>query len=463
VIKETLHWAAQVMGGELLGDSAAAEFTGVSTDTREMKMGNLFFCLVAGRDGHEFVPQARAQGAAAVVIDRSHQRQKSVDLSGSPTLVVEDTLKALGDLAHAWRRRFAIPILALTGSNGKTTTKELLKAVLTTRYRVMATEGNFNNLIGVPKTLFRLGEGEEIAVIEMGMNDFGEIDRLTEITQPNVGLITNVAPAHLEKLKDVAGVAKAKGELFAKLTPADWAVINQKDAIVAQLPTAAKRIPVGNPESGLWGEVASNKNHDDFPLHLKVHCYGEEIYLRMKLPGPHNLDNVLLALAVAHHFQVPLKAAGQALEAFAPAPSRMQWVRLGSGVSLIDDCYNANPASTLAALATLQGLKHSGKSLAVLGDMNELGEYRVTGHRQVGMGAAQSGVDFLVTVGNSGKETLAGAQKGGMHPEQLRHYPDVEAALALLKNWPQEVLWVLVKGSRTVHLEKLVSRMKEQL
>jgi UDP-N-acetylmuramoyl-tripeptide--D-alanyl-D-alanine ligase len=209
--------------------------------------------------------------------------------------------------------------------------------------------------------------------------------------------------------------------------------------------------------------VLSNKDHDDFPLHLKIHFYGQEISLRMKLPGPHNLDNVLLTLAVAHHFEVPLKSTGQALEKFEPAPSRMQWIRLRSGVSLLDDCYNANPASTLAALVTLQGLKRSGKSLAVLGDMNELGDYRVAGHQQVGTGAAQSGVDYLVTVGASGKETLESARRRGMKSEQLRQYPDVTAAMDLLKAWPADVRWVLVKGSRTVHLEALVSLMKEKL
>lgn len=451
------------MGGELLGDSGGTSFSGVSTDTREMKRGNLFFCLVAGRDGHEFAPQARSQGAPAVVVDRSHHAEKNVDAAGGPTLVVEDTLRALGDLAHAWRKRFAIPILALTGSNGKTTTKELIKAVLGTRYRVMATEGNFNNLIGVPKTLFRLGEGEEIAVIEMGMNDFGEIHRLTEITQPTMGLITNVAPAHLEKLKDVAGVAKAKGELFAKLTDSDWAVINQKDPLVVKLPTAARKIPVGTPESGLWGDVLPEQNDDGYPLHMRINYYGQEIPLRMKLPGPHNLDNVLLTLAVADQFEIPVASTRKALENFQPAPSRMQWVRLSSGLGLLDDCYNANPASTMAALITLQGLKRSGKSLAVLGDMNELGDYRIEGHRQVGEAAARSGVDYLVTVGPSGKETLAAARKGGMKAEQIREYPDVTAALELLKDWPRDVRWVLVKGSRTGHLEKLVSLIKEKL
>jgi UDP-N-acetylmuramoyl-tripeptide--D-alanyl-D-alanine ligase len=448
------------MGGELLGDSAGHEFKGVSTDTREITPGNLFFCLVAGRDGHDFASQARSAGAAAIIIDRAHQKNNSVDVGQGPTLVVDDTLRALGDLAHSWRKRFSIPMLALTGSNGKTTTKELLKAVLETKFRVMATEGNFNNLIGVPKTLFRLGEGEEVAIIEMGMNDFGEIHRLTEITQPNIGLITNVGPAHLEKLKDVAGVAKAKGELFAKLSPTDWAIINQKDPLVARLPTSAKKMLVGTPESGLWGEVLAEQD-ETYPLQLKIYFYGQETKIRMKLPGPHNLDNVLLTLAAAHHLKVPLASAREALERFQSAPSRMEWVRLGSGLGLLDDCYNANPASTLAALKTLQGLRRGGKTLAILGDMNELGDYRITGHRQVGEGAAASGLDYLVTVGTSGKDTLEAARKGGMKPEQLRHYPDVDAALALIHDWPSGVQWVLVKGSRTVHLEKLISQIKE--
>lgn len=463
MIHETLQWALEAMGGESPTPPGDTRFSGVSTDTREMAPGNLFFCLVATRDGHAFATQARAQGAAGIVIDRKHRDLLSSEALKGPTLVVKDTQYALGELAHHWRRRFSIPIVALTGSNGKTTTKELIKAVLSTRYRVLATEGNFNNLIGVPKTLFRLNPEVEIAVVEMGMNDFGEIKRLTQITEPTVGLITNVATAHLEKLKDLQGVALAKGELFAGLKKSDMAIVNQKDPIVTKLPTPAQRVEVGHPDSGLWGEILEQNPDADYPLFLRIHQDGQNMELKMKLPGPHNLDNVLLALAVGRHFSVPLAEAKKALEEFQAAPSRMQGIHLREERFLLDDCYNANPASTRAALRTLQGLKRSGKSMAVLGDMNELGQYRIPGHREVGEAAARSGVDFLFTVGESGKETLAAAAKAGMKPEQMQHFKDVEAAQALLDHWPEDVRWILVKGSRTIHLERLVSSMKERL
>ncbi|HEX5034843.1 MAG TPA: UDP-N-acetylmuramoyl-tripeptide--D-alanyl-D-alanine ligase, partial [bacterium] len=372
MIHGNFAWAAAAMKGRLDGESLS--FEGASTDTRELKPGNLFFCLIGQRDGHDFAEAAAERGAAALVVDAKHSVTAKI-----PKIVVEDTLQALGDLALAWRRKFPIPLLGITGSNGKTTTKELVKSVLQTQYRTLATEGNFNNLIGVPKTLFGLAEGDQAAVVEMGMNDFGEIARLTEIAEPTLGLITNIGQAHLEKLGGLAGVVRAKGELFAGLKPPAIALVNAADPKIAALPTPAKKVCYGQPDCGIWGEVRPTPSGDDRPLHLRVHFEDRSSDLAMRIPGPHNLSNVLAALAVARELKIPFEKAKAALEAFQPRASRMELLTLASGIRLIDDCYNANPSSTVAALKTLAGLKSGQASLAILGEMLELGTFTEEG------------------------------------------------------------------------------------
>lgn len=450
------------MGGELVQGPGNVAFQGVSTDSREQSEGELFFCLLGERDGHEFALQAVQKGACAVVIDQNHLEVKDKLPVSFPLISVKDTLRALGDLAQGWRRRFSIPVVGLTGSNGKTTTKELIRSILSTKFRVMATEGNFNNLIGVPKTLFRLSPQNEIAVIEMGMNDYGEIHRLTEITEPTLGLITNVAEAHLEKLGDVQGVAKAKGELFAGLNPAATALVLVSEPAVAAIPTPAKRVPLGTPDTDLWGEVLPEGTQDPTTLKLKIHHNGRSDIIHLKLPGAHNLNNVLLALGVGRFFHIPWEDAKRALEEFSGAPSRMELVRLPDNRHLLDDCYNANPASTRAALKTLAHLKGKDRALAVLGEMKELGEYSQTGHHRVGEEVARQKIEHLVAIGEMGPLILEGAKRAGMPDQSMQYYPNVESAIEDLGSFPSEARWILIKGSRTNHLEKLVSAIKKK-
>jgi UDP-N-acetylmuramoyl-tripeptide--D-alanyl-D-alanine ligase len=460
MIHETLQWATAAMHGKLHGDPAA-KFSGGSTDTRELAKGEIFFCLKAQRDGHDFAQDALRKECAALVIDRDHQSLLEKFPKGSQAIVVEDTLKALGDLAQAWRRKFSIPIIAIAGSNGKTTTKELTKAVLNTHFKLLATEGNLNNLIGVPKTLFRLGKEHEVAIIEVGMNDFGELARLTEITEPTAGLITNIGMEHLEKLGDLDGVARAEGELFAGLGPDATAIVNMEDARVAQLPTRAKKLGFGSTGSQIWGEVLNAQFKDHRPLALRVHIDQQEASLALQLPGPHNLYNVLAALAVGHYLGISLMEAKAALENFQPAPSRMEMVELTAGRKMIDDCYNANPSSTMAALQTLAQLKGKDEAMAILGEMLELGAYTATGHRQVGQSAAQEKIDHLLAIGEHAGEIRTGAEAAGMPPSAIRIFATPEEALASLASLPERLRWILVKGSRGIHLEKVVKYLKE--
>lgn len=462
MIQETLQWAAEATGGTFHGSHPGARFTGVCTDTRTLKPGELFFCLLGERDGHDFAARAIDQGAACVIIDRSHQATQGSLPPTAQVLVVDDTLEALGDLAHAWRLRFSIPILAIAGSNGKTTTKELTKCILETRFRVLATEGNFNNLIGVPKTLFRLDETHEVGVIEVGMNDFGELARLTRITRPDAGLITNIGMEHLEKLGDLDGVQKAEGELFENLSPDSVALVNQTDPRVAAIPSAASRIPYGKEGDAVWGEVITCDWNEDRPLRLRVRAGSESAELALHLPGPHHLSNVLAALAVGLWLKVPLAEAKAALEKFQPAPSRGQVLALKSGRRLIDDCYNANPSSTTAALHTLAKLSEKSQSLAVLGDMLELGAATAEGHRMVGESAGKEKIDWLMAVGPNASEILNGARGAGMAPERLRSFATTEEAVASLPELGADIQWILVKGSRGMRLEKIVSYLKER-
>jgi UDP-N-acetylmuramoyl-tripeptide--D-alanyl-D-alanine ligase len=461
MIQQSLKWAAGAMGASLQGAAAGVIFSGVSTDSRTLKKGELFFCLRGKRDGHQFAKSAAAAGAAAVVAEQDHLSIVGELPEATPVLPVADTLKALGDLAHAWREGFSIPVLAITGSNGKTTTKELVRNLLASRYRVLATEGNLNNLIGVPHTLFQLEPKVEIAVIEMGMNDFGEIARLTEVTRPTLGLITNVGPAHLEKLGDLKGVARAKGELFAGLSAEARALVNLKDPWVASLPTPAHREGYGTPESGLWGEILPAPHPDSRPLHLRIHMGKESCGLALQLAGAHNLDNILGALAVGRHFGLSLAEAKTHLEKFNPAPARMELVTLKNRRKLLDDSYNANPSSMVAALKTLAEIKGSDPGLAILGDMMELGKYCQEGHRALGREAALQKIDYLVAIGDYAEEIRTGAREAGLAADRIRVFRNVDEATANLGEPPPGVLWILVKGSRANHLEKLVSQLKE--
>jgi UDP-N-acetylmuramoyl-tripeptide--D-alanyl-D-alanine ligase len=445
------------MGAELNG--LDADFSNVSTDTRHLKAGEIFFCLIGARDGHEFISQAEARGAAALVVDESHAAGLKSSL---PCLVVPDTLTALGDLAHAWRMKFSIPVVGIAGSNGKTTAKELTRAVLSTRYRVLATEGNLNNLIGVPKTLFQLDPSHQAAIVEMGMNDFGELARLTRIADPTTGLLTNIGLEHLEKLVDLDGVAQAEGEIFQALSPKATALVNLADPRVAALPVSGKRVGYGTPGSAVWGEVLRAEMVGERPLTLRVQTGQAEAELSLKLPGPHNLSNVLAALAVGLGHGVDLATAKGALQEFKPAASRMQMVELREGRRLIDDCYNSNPSSAMAALHTLAELKSGGKAMAILGEMLEMGDYTREGHRQVGRRAAEEKIDYLVAVGEHASEIGEGALSQGLPAAAFRAFPDPEAAIAALTTLPAELRWLLVKGSRGIHLEKIVNYIKEK-
>ncbi len=419
----------------------------VSTDSRQVPRGALFVALRGPyHDGHEFAAEALRKGAAAVVAERL-----PVGVAPQLTLIVPDTLRALGDLAAWTRRRHAVRVVAITGSNGKTTTKEMVAAICeraswpAPRMRVSKTVGTENNLIGVPLTLLRLRGDEAVAVLEMGMNAPGEIARLTEIAQPDVGVVTNVGPAHLEGLGSVAGVAAAKGELFARMSRDATIAVNADDEWVTRI---AAGFPGRRIEFGRGCEVEA-RNVRDFGFDgvvFDVCIAGEARPVRLRIPGLHNVTNALAAAAVAYALGLDCGTVRAGLEAAVAPAMRMQVRRLANGITVLNDAYNANPGSMEAALRFIT--QRPGRVFAVLGEMRELGAQSTVLHERVGRLAAECGVQLLVAVGAEAEGIARGAREAGMAADCIHACAEPGSAAAVVTARWQAGDAILVKGSR---------------
>jgi len=450
----TLGEIAAATGGRIVRGDSGMKVPRVATDSRDLAPSTLFFALRGARfDGHDFVEQALERGACGAVVSR---------VVAAPTgalLHVADTERALGDLARATRLRAGMKVFAIAGSNGKTTTKEMLAAICAQRWpgSVLKTPGNRNNLIGLPLTLLDWN-GERVAVLEMGMNRAGEIARLTEIARPDFGAITQVSEEHLEGLGSLEGVAAAEGELFAGLPENAVAVVNGDDAWVRrQAQRFAGRKVFFGADTAIRAEHVADLGFDGVAFDLRIE--GLRRRVRLRLLGRHNVANALCAAALAHAAGIEFDCIVAGLEAVQPAAMRMEVHRLKNGVVLINDAYNANPGSMLAALQALASLP--GRSLAVLGEMRELGVGRLDAHRRLGERAAHLGVDLLVVVGEVAAVVASGAHAVGMRPGSIvACRTHEEAARAVRDRWqPGDA--VLVKGSRGAHLEKVAELLEE--
>ena len=444
----SLREAAVAMNGELHGPDGRVG--GVSTDTRTLQPADLFFALKGERfDAVRFLDQAHAGGAAGAVIDRD--AFASIARS-NPLIVVEDARAALGRLASAWRLRFTPALVGLTGSNGKTTVKDMIAAVLrsacTHPGHVLATQGNLNNDIGVPLTLLGLRATHRYAVIEMGMNHTGEIRYLAKLALPDVALVNNAGTAHIGLLGSREAIAAAKGEIFEGLRASGIAVINADDAFASY-----------------WRGLNKDRQIIDFGMDnpadvtgsYRGHALHSEIVLKtpraqatfaLPLPGVHNVRNALAAVAVGVALDVPVETMARALERFVGCEGRMQQLRAISGATLVDDTYNANPDSMLAAIAVLA--EQPGKRVLVLGDMAELGSDAPALHAQVGRAARDAGIERLFTLGELSRELCAAFGRGG------QHYTRIEDLLAAVKPELDRDTTVLVKGSRSMQMERVV-------
>lgn len=440
----TLAEVATWTGGRSHGE---ARLQGVSTDTRSLEPGSLFVALRGPRfDGHRFLADARQAGAAAALVERTEGE------AGLPLVTVADTGRALLDLAAGWRDRQAVRIVAITGSCGKTTAKELTAGVLRAAAggEILATPGNWNNTVGLPLTLLRLRERHAYAAVEVGINRAGEMALLAETVRPSVAVITNAAAAHLEGLGSVEAVAAEKGRLLAGLGPDGIAVINA-DSPYAEEWTRTAPGPVIRYGLEAPAEVTGHWQASGEGGRLRIRSGFEEAEVYLPLPGAHNASNALAAVASALALGLPLEPAAHGLEAVSPPEGRLQVRSSPSGWTVLDDTYNANPGSLEAAL---QVLTQSGESTwLVLGDMGELGSQGRPWHHHAGQRARELGVSHLLTVGE-----LAGAAADGFG-SGARTLSDWTEAAEILDREAVSGNRILVKGSRSMRLERLVTQL----
>ena len=461
----TSQQVADATGGTLTGRPRRA-LSGVSTDTREAMDGQLFVALSGARfDAHDFLSKAVDQGARALLVDKT-KAPKAMPEGDYDVIRVKDVLTALGDLGRAHRRRWGGPVFALTGSNGKTTTKEMAAAILGVSRSVLKTDGNLNNLIGVPMTLLGIEKHHEAAVVEMGMNQLGEIARYTEIAEPNVGVVINIGPAHIGELGSIQNIAKAKGELYRGLPAAAMLVVNADDPLVLMVAKEAQR---PNHRVRTFGRaphadvcLQASEELQDGGQRLEMSVDGRSIEVTLPLSGTHNADNAAAAVALvtAHpEVVVNLDDIVAGLSSVTVGGGRMRSVRIGP-YFVVDDSYNANSASMQAAIETLAKLaaRQSRRLVAVLGEMRELGAFSEGEHRKVGNVVARHQVAVLAAFGPDAAPLGDAATAAGI---AARHEStDADALFDWLHAQLKDGDLVLVKGSRGIRMEQFIERLK---
>lgn len=450
-MKMTLASLHQCLGAILLVNfDPALTINNIVTDSRKVTPGCLFVALAGERfDAHDFLEDVVKLGAAAVVV------QHAPATLTVPALVVTDTRVALGQIGHAWRARFVLPVIGVTGSNGKTTVKEMIAAILQATFgaeHALSTQGNLNNEIGVPQTLFRLNSQHSAAVIELGMNHPGEIAMLSALALPTVGLVNNAQREHQEFMASVAAVAEENGAVIRSL-PADGVAI----------------FPAGDPYSLLWQSYAGQRRVLTFGLQpgpgspdiagryvitgfgsqLSVSIGAETLSIRLAAAGPHNVMNALAAIAACHAIGCNSAALVAGLESFQPVSGRLQQKRAGNGALLIDDTYNANPDSVLAAIDVLAAVV--AEKILVLGDMGEVGTDGAAYHQEIGRYARQHGIDRLLTLGQLAEHSSTAFGQGASH------FNHIDGLLACLDTELTSAATVLVKGSRFMKMERVVT------
>jgi UDP-N-acetylmuramoyl-tripeptide--D-alanyl-D-alanine ligase len=456
----------QATGGKAIRRGSRSVFGDIVTDSKSAKKDSVFVALKGARfDGHRFAGEAAARGAACLVV---HKRPALSKLGDAAVVQVRDTLAALGDLARYRRQRIAPKVLAITGSNGKTTTKEMLAAILEAasldgaplKGKVLKTEGNLNNQIGLPATLLRLRGGEKVAVVELGTSMPGEIARLARIAEPDIGLITSVAPAHLGGLKTLAGVAREKGQLFRALRNGGIAVVNTDDPWTRRLGARfqGKKITYGK---GGDVRVEDEKFLGAAGTEFTLRAGGKRRTIRLNFCGEHHLANALGAAAMAHALGIDIDAIRAGLEAVRPFSMRMALERW-NGVGVINDAYNANPASMEAALKTLGQMEIAGNKIAVLGDMLELGREARKRHVALGRQAVRYGIDRLYLLGRQARAIQQGARGAGMDGARVVIGKNHRQLAALIRKDARRGDWILFKGSRGMKMENVLAALRDR-
>jgi UDP-N-acetylmuramoyl-tripeptide--D-alanyl-D-alanine ligase len=448
----------------LLGTSSADPdrvATGYSIDSRTLTAGELFFAIRGPRfDGHDFVAQALSRGAAGAVVEVSFREKADPSLAQS-LLGVSNPTQALQRLAREVRRRWGKRLIAVTGSAGKTTTKELIASVLARRYSVLKSPGNLNNYYGVPLALLALEPAHQVAVLELAMSAPGEIALLAQIAEPQVGVVTNVAPVHLEFFDTVDSIARAKRELIDNLISPSTAVLNFDDERVrefvvgfeGQVVTYGFRDGAKFRAIGLHSEV-------DGGSRFTVRSAGFEKEFRIPLPGRHNVLNALAAIATASLFDIPPEQIEQGLAERSTLHQRSEILTLPSGITVLNDCYNSNPLAMERMLETLANWPGGGRRILVAGEMLELGPLSPEWHRNVGRNCAEGGVDWLLAVQGDARFFVEGAVEAGLPAERAKFFSTPQEAAEAYRGLLQPGDVVLVKGSRGVHLEKVIELLQ---
>src|ERR1700693_161999 len=444
-------------GGRLLSGSKDASLNAMSTDSREVKPGGLFVALRGEQqDGHGFIPQAIERGAGGVLCERPPQ---SVDHAA--VIVVPDTRQALFDITADRLRRQALPIVAITGSAGKTTTKDLIAHVLGRRLRVHKSEGNLNTYTGIPMTIFQLAPGDRALVVKCAMSRAGEIRELARVAPPTIGVVLNVGLAHVGFLGSIEAVGAAKRELVEGLTPGGLAVLNADDSRVRAMSAVTRRFTLFGmaSDAGVRAERVRLHGIEGSTFSLVTPRGKAEVYLR--LPGQHSISNALAAAAVALEFEFDAPAIATALHGFTPPARRMNIVTGRNGATVIDDSYNASPGSMQAALHVLELAPKGSLKVAVLGDMLELGDHATRAHEEIGSIAGRT-ADIVIAVGEYAPQVVESARRAGLAKERAYVVEGADQVVAALGPLLTPQTQVLVKGSRGMRLERVVEQIREE-
>lgn len=461
MIKSNLKEIAVMCKGELpIHVDATIQITGVVTDSRHITQGCLFVPLAGERfDAHDFVAAALEAGASAVLWSKKGERPPG------PAIIVEDTLVALQNMAASYLASTSAKVIGITGSNGKTTTKDMVYALLSTTYKVHKTQGNFNNHIGMPLTILSMPTESDFIVLEMGMSDRGEIKLLSELAKPEVVIITNIGESHLLQLGSRLEIARAKLEIMTGLRSEGLLVCNGDEPLIQQVLGEAETQKPHRLNKMTFGlehhndEYPSEMNFAQHSVSFTTHQGGSRTYT-LPLLGQHNVINSLAALIVARHYKVSEEKIVQGLQALSLTGMRIEFITCENGIAILNDAYNASPTSMKAALHVLESMKGYHRKVAVLGDMLELGENEGQFHEEIGSVLDQSQIDYLFTLGELGKRIAQGAKKR-LDEKKIYAYTDKAELIAKLEQTlsPQDV--VLVKASRGMALEQVVEQIKQ--
>ncbi|OGV97310.1 MAG: hypothetical protein A3I04_01760 [Nitrospinae bacterium RIFCSPLOWO2_02_FULL_39_110] len=466
MIQFTIEEILKATNGTLLMGSGPLGYPSISIDSRTIRSGELFIAIKGKNfDGHNFVAQSLMKGGSgAIVSDRALMEKTffraNKDNNRYHIIAVDDTLKALHNIANYYRRKFTIPVVGITGSNGKSTTKEMAASIAGIRFRVLKNEGNLNNQIGLPMTLLRMEEGHDVAIVEMGMSEKGEIRKLCQIAEPSIGVITNVGKAHMEHLGSIEDIRDAKGELIMTIEGKGTVILNSDDPLVIGFKNKFRgRVLTFGINSPSDVKALNFKRKKDLGYQFILKISEKEIMVNLSYPGYHNIYNALSSAAIGVSLGMDINDIGRGIESFRPLPMRMERFMIDGDITIINDAYNANPSSMEAAIKTFSVADFPGKKFLIAGDMLELGEVSEESHRYIGRLVASESIDYLITFGRESKFISQEAILSGMPKNKVYSCENFDEVAFILDDELNLGDCLLIKGSRGMGMEKLVDRI----